>query len=384
VDTLRQNAHHSALKGMQRRGLWNGSFNGKECTIQQLSPYIGKLKSGMVRSLVTHFTKPGEWVCDPFAGSGIVPLEALLLGRKALANDLSEYAFQLMKGKLSAPASLLEAQQRVTRMTSVVRRTWANYDLRKVPPWVRCFYHPRTLKEILAAFHYCRTRDDAFLASCLCGILHHQRPGFLSFPSSHMVPYLRTSLFPREKFPELYGYRDLESRIRAKVNRAYRRPPNSYWSDQGYKVTHRDARQLPFRTGEADLILSSPPYYGALDYARDNRLRLWFLGEPDWRTLNGRLMSREGTYEQQMARCLSEMYRVLKVQRFCVLVVGEVQHNGKTRDTGAVLGRLATEVTDGAFRVDCVIEDEIPDIRRSRRGTKTTKLEKILVLRKSR
>ena len=28
--------------------LWHGSFNGRESSLHQLSPYVGKLKSGMV------------------------------------------------------------------------------------------------------------------------------------------------------------------------------------------------------------------------------------------------------------------------------------------------------------------------------------------------
>jgi hypothetical protein len=78
-----------------------------------------------------------------------------------------------------------------------------------------------------------------------------------------------------------------------------------------------------------------------------------------------------------------EMFRILKPGKACILVVGEVQRNGRTRDTGKILGNIAREVTSGNFIIDCVVEDRIPDIRRSRRGTKTTRIEKILVLRKT-
>ena len=379
----RRKSHESVLRRMQAQGLWNGSFNGRECTLQQLSPYIGKLKSGIVRSLITHFTRPGEWVCDPFSGSGVVPLEALLLGRKALANDLSIYANCLTKAKLSAPATLEGAKRRVEFMIRYVEKQKDHYDHRRVSKWVRCFFHPATLGEILAAFDYCERRGDSFLAACLCGILHHQRPGFLSYPASHMVPYLRTSLFPRGEYPQLYEYRSLAERIRSKIERVYRRPPDTPWERSDYQVNKRDARRLPFATASADLILTSPPYYGALDYARDNRLRLWFLGVCDWHALDKRLTSDGRVYERHMRACLKEMYRVLKPARYCVLIVGEVQRNGITKDTGAVLGAMAAEATGGGFSVDCVVEDEIPDIRRSRRGSKTTRIEKILVLQKA-
>src|SRR5438552_2482187 len=73
--------------------LWHGSFNGKESTLQQLSPYVGKMKSGMARVLINLYSKPGDIVLDPFSGSGVVPLEAALAGRRAWANDLSPYGY---------------------------------------------------------------------------------------------------------------------------------------------------------------------------------------------------------------------------------------------------------------------------------------------------
>jgi DNA modification methylase len=369
---------------MQARHLWNGSFNGRESSLQQLSPFIGKLKTGMVRSLIEHFSRPNDWICDPFSGCGVVPFEALLLGRRARANDLSPYSICLTLGKLGAPAALEEAENRCELLLEHVRKTWKSKDLRKVSPWVRNFFYPRTLKEVLAAFQFCRNRHDWFLAACLCGILHHQRPGFLSYPASHMVPYLRTTLFPADKFPHLYEYRPLAERLRKKVKRAFRRPelPDN-WLSSVYEVTQRNARSLAFADSSTDLILTSPPYYDALDYARDNRLRLWFLGLSDWKGLNRRLTKSNKQYEDQMRICLREMHRVLKPSKSCVLVVGEVQQNGKTRDTGAVLGKLAREVTSGGFVVDCIVEDPIPDVRRSRRGTQTTRIEKIIVLTKT-
>lgn len=374
----------AALIRMQAQGLWNGSFNGRESSLHQLAPFVGKLKTGIVSSMVQNFSRPGDWVCDPFSGCGVVSLESVLLGRKARANDLSPYAVCVTRGKLSAPPTVEQAESRCEELIEYVDRRWKIHDLRTVDAWVRHFFHPQTLKETLAAFEFCRNRRDWFLAACLCGILHHQRPGFLSYPASHMVPYLRTTLFPPDDFPELYTYRSLAERLRKKVKRAYRRTNLTLtWTERDYEVTRKNARSLPFADSSVDLILTSPPYYDVLDYARDNRLRLWFLGQKDWRDLSRRLTTSNSKYEDQMKECLNEMYRVLKPRKACLLIVGEVQRNGNTRDTGAVLGRLACEVTSGGFVLDCVVEDTIPDVRRSRRGTRTTRLEKILVLIKT-
>jgi hypothetical protein len=364
--------------------LWHGSFNGRESTLQQLSPYVGKLKSGMVRVLVRRYSNPGEVVLDPFSGSGVVALEAVLAGREAWANDLSMYAYVLTRGKLETPGSETVALRQANDLIDSVRDLSNSVDLEAVPEWVRAFFHPATLRETLAAFQLLLRQENYFLMSCLLGILHHVRPGFLSYPASHLVPYLRISKYPPEEYPAMYQYRDLESRLLAKVRRAYRRhmlPAN--WEKRGYRVWQVNSMSLPVQDEAVDSIISSPPYFGALDYARDNRLRLWFLGCEDWKELDRSLTANSKVYLPQMGVCLREMNRVLKPGGYCALVLGDVERDGKTRRTAEILAELATDVTEGQFSVITIYDDHIPDERRSRRQTRTTKFERILILKKA-
>jgi len=152
--------------------LWRGSFNARESTLQQLSPYVGKMKSGMARVLVNLYSRTGDTVLDPFSGSGVVPLEAALVGRRAWANDLSPYAYVLTRGKLEAPGSTKTAIQRAKDLIDAVGRDAPSVDLTVVPEWVREFFHPDTLREVLAAFRILQQQEDYFLNSCLLGILH--------------------------------------------------------------------------------------------------------------------------------------------------------------------------------------------------------------------
>ena len=364
--------------------LWHGSFNSRESTLQQLSPYVGKMKSGMARVLVNLYSRPEDTVLDPFSGSGVVPLEAALAGRCAWANDLSPYAYALTRGKLEAPGSRKVAIERAKALINAVERDAPSVDLAAVPTWVREFFHPDTLREVLTAFRILRHQEDHFLTSCLLGILHHVRPGFLSYPASHLVPYLRKTKYPPDEFPEMYAYRDLHSRLLAKVKRAYHRhmlPVD--WEQRQYRVWQTNAMNLPMKNETVDAIISSPPYFGALDYARDNRLRLWFLGCKDWKELDASLTANKRVYLPQMSVCLKEMYRVLKPGGSCILVLGDVERDGKTRRTAEILADLAIEVTQNQFVIDTIYDDRIPDERRSRRRTRTTKFERILVMYKS-
>jgi len=363
--------------------LWHGSFNSRESTLQQLAPYVGKIKSGMARVLVALYSERGNTVLDPFSGSGVVPLEAGLAGRRAWANDLSPYAYVLSRGKLEAPASRKVALARGERLVSAVEQEAPNARLSDVPNWVREFFHPDTLREVLVAFRLLREWEDYFTMACLLGILHHVRPGFLSYPASHLVPYLRKKKYPPDKFPQMYAYRDLPSRLLAKIKRAYRRHmlPTD-WEEREYQMWHANAMNLPIENEAVDAVISSPPYFGALDYARDNRLRLWFLGCKDWKALDESLTASNKAYLPQMSVCLQEMCRVLKRNRHCVLVLGDVERNGKTRRTAEILADLASRVTSGQLVTETIYDDRIPDERRARRRTATTKFERILVMHK--
>lgn len=363
---------------------WRGSFQSRESTLQQLSPYVGKMKSGMAKVLISLYSKRGDTVLDPFSGSGVVPLEAALSGRIAWANDLSPYARVLTRGKLEAPGSEKKALERAELLTRAIKDEASSVDLSSIPNWVSEFFHPETLKEVLSAFRILREDNDFFLTACLLGILHHVRPGFLSYPASHLVPYLRKTMYPPEEFPRMYAYRDLGSRLIAKVKRAYRRSLFPLdWENRQYKVWMANSMSLPVDDEAVDAIVSSPPYFGALDYARDNRLRLWFLGCEDWKVLDASMTASSKVYLPQMSQCLMEMYRVLKPESRCVLVLGDVERDGQIRRTAEILADLARQVSKNGFCVETIYDDIIPDERRSRRKTSTTKFERILVMKKT-
>jgi hypothetical protein len=73
---------------------------------------------------------------------------------------------------------------------------------------------------------------------------------------------------------------------------------------------------------------------------------------------------------------------VLKPDSYCALVLGDVERDGRIRRTAEILADLAVEATCDGFVVETIYDDHIPDERRSRRETRTTKFERILVMRR--
>lgn len=357
---------------------WAGSAWQTESTLHQLSPYIGKAKSSMAASLVRQYAQPGEVVYDPFSGCGTFALEAWVHGCEVFANDLSPYASILTRAKLFPYRSLNAALDDFAELRSEIGDVRKAVDLRKVPLWVRRFFHPETLREAIAWTLLLRAKRKDFLLACLMGILHHQRPGFLSFPSSHTVPYLRVRKFPAEKFPDLYEYRSVEERLQAKIVRAFRRMPSIDFSLPRQTYTQSADRLVPRK--KVDLLLSSPPYMRQLDYGRDNRLRLWFLGSHDWRDLDRRVSPAEDEFLRLMQRCFQRWRQVLADSAHCVLVVGNKCSRERRGDLPGEIVRLATRDVGGYVLLSEYTE-AIPNIRRVRRGLKGSSSETVLVFR---
>jgi hypothetical protein len=243
---------------------------------------------------------------------------------------------------------------------------------------VRDFFHPETLRETIAWATVLRRQRSWFLLAALLGILHHQRPGFLSYPSSHTVPYLRVKKFPRSSFPKLYEYRSLRDRLDAKVTRAFRQSPELDF-DIARECFQKDASKLVLPE-LADAIITSPPYMQLLDYARDNRLRLWFLGARDWHSLDRIVSPNQEAFLVLMRRCFTKWKTVLKPEHCCVLVIGDAFSQVAKGNLPEVVSRIAIEEVGGYQRV-CEHTQTIPNERRVRRGIMGSASETIVVLR---
>jgi hypothetical protein len=316
-------------------------------------------------------------VADPFAGAGTIPFEAVLRGRSAFGADISPYAQILSKAKLAAPRSLedalLSADEILMEATEMPEP-----DLRSVPAWVRRFFHPDTLREALKVAAVCRRPGNEFVMACLLGILHHQRPGFLSYPSSHLVPYLRDKKYPRSKFPELYAYREVRPRLVAKVKRSYKRFTAAQGAFVRFQATPVQELTLPTRI---NALITSPPYMNALDYGRDNRLRLWLIDPQLVNEVDNDVTQRRQAFIDAMTKLAQKIEETLTRKGHCVYIVGEeITRSASAHPSEAVISIMAERAP--SIRLREILVDAIPDIRRARRECRGVKTEHILVFQK--
>ena len=80
-------------------------------------PYFTRRPSNVVRAYIERYSLEGDVVLDPFGGTGVTAIEAMLLGRHAIHNDLNPFANFIAKNigdtTLSSTLPLREAFHRI-------------------------------------------------------------------------------------------------------------------------------------------------------------------------------------------------------------------------------------------------------------------------------
>lgn len=349
-------------------------------SINSISPYVGKMRIELAKCLIEGYAKKGEILYDPFAGSGTVLLEGWELGYEVVGCDLNYYAYVLSMGKLNPYQTLSEAETVLLKYKKLAEKRSSIQDITTVPDWVKSFYHEETLKEICSWVYFLKKNREWFLLSCLMGILHHQRPGFLSYPASHGAPYLRAKKYPRNDYPEMYQYKNVYEKLHKKVIRSYRYIPQFDYA-LPRRMLYKNAANLDFKGEHFSTIITSPPYMKSLTYARDNRLRLWFLGKPEWEDLDKKISPDKKTFIEIMKKCFVKWSKIQRKGDKCIIVIGDITVRYKNVKTS--LTDILIDISKEYYMCIEKFQDPIPESKKVVKGNTNIKKEIIIVFERN-
>ncbi len=362
---------------MEYRNLVMGTTEFRKDSLNSLSPYIGRLRPECAQFLIDKYATAGKPIFDPFCGSGTVLLQGWKNGFDVYGNDLNPYAYTLSLGKVCPYKSSEEALQALRKYGKRINSRARSMPLNDVPAWVQEFYDPKTLREILSCFYYFRRHKEWFLMSALLGILHHQRPAFLSYPASHGAPYLRTQKYPKELYPEMYVYKNVMEKLIEKIERTYKSFPTL---DFGRKrvIYNKDTSTMRLNKIPSGTIITSPPYMRSLTYARDNRLRLWFLGIEDWKLLDSKISPIRKDFIQLMKLSIKKWASYQSSGSRCILVVGDIEIPvaGERKSIAEFIEEMSSEY----YLFIEAFQDPIPEGHKLVKGNNNIKREIIVVL----
>lgn len=120
----------------------------------------------------------------------------------------------------------------------------------------------------------------------------------------------------------------------------------------------------------------------ALDYARDNRLRLWFLGVDDYTEVERSELRRIGSFRRSVLSIMQRLARAIRPGGKCVLVLGDVSRSARRHDAAEMVREIVADHLEG-FNLQDRWTETIPSARRARRNGAATKTETILVFHRA-
>jgi len=247
--------------------------------LHSLCSFYGKLKPSITHHLINVFTEKGDTVLDCFSGSGTVPFESGLLGRRNFGIDINPLSVTLSIAKVGRP-DILKCQEIFQSLKSYIQNTKVcNDDLikanafgfnKKLPE----YYHEKTFEEIIKArsffkeFSNKRDCNYHLILSCLVHILHGNRPYALSRRSHPITPYAPSGE---------YIYKSLTSKLYEKLSRSLEVYKGKEFIEG--RIFNQDILEdWPDSIQEVDAIITSPPFFDSTRYYMVNWIRNWFLG----------------------------------------------------------------------------------------------------------
>ncbi|UCG68308.1 MAG: hypothetical protein JSV09_10870 [Thermoplasmata archaeon] len=271
-------------------------------------PYKGKFHPQMIRALLNVIgAKRKDVVLDPFLGSGTTALECQLLGIDTIGLDVSQVCVLVSKVKTESLTSIREIEEMKSTLFEGGKEptlySFEDYAKSKTKNLgksideikdenVRNFFR---VAELIAESDKSRRRRKDFFGS-----------------------------FKKNAEKMITSTRDFKNVVEelslplGKVN-----------------IDYGDARDLPMRDESIDGIITSPPYSIALDYVKNDAHALSALGydlgkvKEDFIGVRGTGKKKVELYNKDMEKCYSEMYRVLKPGKYCVIVIGNATIQGQ-------------------------------------------------------
>jgi len=300
--------------------------------------YRACFKPQLPRFFISLLTMPGDIVYDPFTGRGTTPIEAALLGRRVIANDINPLSRILTEPRLHLPA-----------YDDIRARLYAIPDNPEAAGEIdlSMFYHPDTLRSLCSIRAYLLKQEkrgvtdetDAWIRMVATNRLSGHSPGFFSvytLPPNQAVTPERQVIINRER-NQTPPYRDVRAIILKKSRSLLqgleqKQRENLSRAKESSLFLTRDARHTPeIPDNTVSLTVTSPPFLDIVQYATDNWLRCWFNGLDAEEIGKGITTTRKlADWEAVMGDVFMELFRITRPGGYVAFEVGEVR-NGSIR-----------------------------------------------------
>ena len=242
--------------------------------------YPAKFIPQVVRYALESFTKEGDWVVDPFAGSGTVGVEAYLCKRNAFLLDLNPLLHYMIPLKVPTEKEQLR-EDNLSQMLDGLEKN----DNHFAPAWSNvAYWYPSEMLETLSRYwgFIKNSERDTYTAIIESALLKASK--HFSY-AEHRTPKLFRSKSKRKYVEELLQT-DWEEKLK-KMIRSHSLETLRKMNDfSTFTNCHNNSVEFEggvdssyyFFQREFDALITSPPYLQAQEYMRTVKMELFWLG----------------------------------------------------------------------------------------------------------
>jgi len=306
-------------------------------SIHEIS-YRACFKPQLPRFFIELMTREGDIVYDPFSGRGTTVIEAGLMNRRVISNDINPLS-RILAYPRFFPPKIDDLKSRLSNIT-IGHNVKADIDL-------SMFYHPSTESEIVSIRNYLDKRKkeatedyfDWWVRMVAINRLTGHSTGFFSvytLPPNQAVSQESQAQI-NEKRNQKPPYRDTKKIILRKSvsllrNLSLIQIQNLYRAGSTGKFFNRDARQtFEIQDDSVQLIVTSPPFLDVVQYSNDNWLRCWFNKIDDKEIASKITMCKKiEDWSAVMLAAFHEFHRILRPGGWLCFEVGEIR-DGKVK-----------------------------------------------------
>ncbi|RQD76974.1 MAG: site-specific DNA-methyltransferase, partial [Candidatus Syntrophonatronum acetioxidans] len=301
-------------------------------SLQEIS-YRACFKPQLPRFFIELLTEGGDRVYDPFSGRGTTVVEAGLLGRQVISNDINPLSRILCQPRFFVP-TLAGIARRLSEIP-LDKNLKADFDL-------SMFFHPETEGEIVSLQRYLQARKeegledslDSWIRMVATNRLTGHSPGFFSvytLPPNQAVS-ARRQVKINEKRGQKPPYRDtlkiIQKKSRSLIkNLSPREGKNLKKAGATAWFLEKDAGETHEIPGDSvQLTVTSPPFLDVVQYSKDNWLRCWLNGIDTQEVEKKITMARSlEEWSAVMEKVFRELYRITRRGGWVAFEVGEVR-----------------------------------------------------------
>jgi len=263
-------------------------------------PYKGKFHPQMIRALLNIIgLNEGDTVVDPFSGSGTTALEAQLLGINFIGIDISPLC--VIQGKVKTESIYI-----IDEIKKLKKEIFQNYSS-------NLFQTDENYYDILNNLSEDDRIKNFYRLARLLAVSDNSRRKRDFFNS--FIKNIDLMISSVEDF----------IRVKDELNLTL----------GNVKIEVGDSRNIKLSDNSVDGIITSPPYSIALDYVENDIHSLKDLGfdvlkmRDDFIGVRGNGRSKIELYNEDMKKSYKEMHRVLKKDKYAVIVIGNATYQGQ-------------------------------------------------------